>query len=340
MKYSMSCQGSNAACSLALKPDGVVVSRRHSPSYDSSSRLALRLDGGAIYRHLSLDTTLGCTTPLNLARIQHWIRQTNRPQAAELIKSLGGNGAAQQSAAKLVAVMQTNGQAIDFVGLQKAASLLSVPGQLTQMNRNVGSNVQAAGQKKSIAALRERANIYEMQTKASAPPASASDAPSAEPTSVRIERFPTSKRNATTLNLPPKPAPGQPVTQAAAFVERDGKGLVLNLAGQDLRRTPDLASQIRSMQSTMPQLRISMSNADLRGVNLSDLKLVGANFSGANLSRANLSGSDVHAGLFVKANLSGANLSGAGLTANLGPTSAKPAWTTPTCTTRACTAPT
>ena len=52
------CQGSNAACSLALKPDGVVASRRHSPSYDSSSRLASGLDGGAIKRHLSPDTTL------------------------------------------------------------------------------------------------------------------------------------------------------------------------------------------------------------------------------------------------------------------------------------------
>ncbi len=31
-------QGSNAACSLALKPDGVVDPRRHSSSYDSSSR--------------------------------------------------------------------------------------------------------------------------------------------------------------------------------------------------------------------------------------------------------------------------------------------------------------
>ena len=28
----VSCQGSNAACSLALKPDGVVASRRHSPA--------------------------------------------------------------------------------------------------------------------------------------------------------------------------------------------------------------------------------------------------------------------------------------------------------------------
>ena len=54
----VSYQGSNAACSLALKPDGVVASRRHSPSYDSSSRLASGLDGGAIKRHLSPDTTL------------------------------------------------------------------------------------------------------------------------------------------------------------------------------------------------------------------------------------------------------------------------------------------
>jgi regulatory protein len=51
------CQGSNAACSLALKPDGVVASRRHSPSYDSASRLASGLDSGAIKRHLSPDTT-------------------------------------------------------------------------------------------------------------------------------------------------------------------------------------------------------------------------------------------------------------------------------------------
>ena len=57
----VSYQGSNVACSLALKPDGVVAPRRHSPSYDSSSRLASGLDGGAIKRHLSPDTTPGDT---------------------------------------------------------------------------------------------------------------------------------------------------------------------------------------------------------------------------------------------------------------------------------------
>jgi signal transduction histidine kinase/ActR/RegA family two-component response regulator len=54
----VSRQDSNAACSLALKPEGVVASRRHSPGYDSSSRLALGPDGGAINRQLSLEATL------------------------------------------------------------------------------------------------------------------------------------------------------------------------------------------------------------------------------------------------------------------------------------------
>jgi hypothetical protein len=65
------CQGSNAACSLALKPDGVVASRRHSPSYDSSSRLASGLDGGAIKRHFSPDTTLG-------SHLQPWCKPHQR----------------------------------------------------------------------------------------------------------------------------------------------------------------------------------------------------------------------------------------------------------------------
>ena len=40
LRHLVSCQGSNVACLLALKPDGVVAARRHSPSYDSPSRLA------------------------------------------------------------------------------------------------------------------------------------------------------------------------------------------------------------------------------------------------------------------------------------------------------------
>ena len=60
----VSLQGSNAACSLALKPDCVVVYQSHSPCYESSSRLALGLDGSAINRHLSLETTpRGCGPP-------------------------------------------------------------------------------------------------------------------------------------------------------------------------------------------------------------------------------------------------------------------------------------
>lgn len=57
VSHMVSFQGPNAACSLALKPDGVVVPRRHSPGYDSSSRLALELDGTAINQHLGLETT-------------------------------------------------------------------------------------------------------------------------------------------------------------------------------------------------------------------------------------------------------------------------------------------
>jgi hypothetical protein len=59
LSHLVSRQGSNPVCSLALKPDGVVTSRRHSLSYDSSSRLALGFDACAINRHLSLDATLG-----------------------------------------------------------------------------------------------------------------------------------------------------------------------------------------------------------------------------------------------------------------------------------------
>lgn len=60
----VSFQASNAACSLALKPDGVVASCRYSPGYDSSSRLALGFEGGAINRHLRLETTLGIVVPV------------------------------------------------------------------------------------------------------------------------------------------------------------------------------------------------------------------------------------------------------------------------------------
>jgi hypothetical protein len=44
--------------SLALDPHRVVAPRRHSFGYASSSRLALRADGNAIYRHFTCDTTL------------------------------------------------------------------------------------------------------------------------------------------------------------------------------------------------------------------------------------------------------------------------------------------
>jgi hypothetical protein len=82
-----SSQGSNAACSLALKPDGVVASRRHSPSYDSSSRLASGLDGSAIKRHLSPDTTL--------AACRTWgVESENQPQRGQFLPGLQAHSSA------------------------------------------------------------------------------------------------------------------------------------------------------------------------------------------------------------------------------------------------------
>jgi two-component system, NtrC family, nitrogen regulation sensor histidine kinase GlnL len=76
-------QGSNAACSLAVKPDGVVDPRRHSPSYDSSSRLALGLDGCAINQHLSLDSTLGGQVVIELIEIEQQARQDREERALD-----------------------------------------------------------------------------------------------------------------------------------------------------------------------------------------------------------------------------------------------------------------
>ncbi len=54
----MSRQASSVGCSLALEAHCGVAPPRHSDGYDSSARLALRSDSGAINRHLRLDATL------------------------------------------------------------------------------------------------------------------------------------------------------------------------------------------------------------------------------------------------------------------------------------------
>jgi hypothetical protein len=55
----VSRQATNAGCSLALEAHCGVAPPRHSDGHDSSARLALRSDSGAINRHVWLDATLG-----------------------------------------------------------------------------------------------------------------------------------------------------------------------------------------------------------------------------------------------------------------------------------------
>jgi len=56
----VSRQATNVGCSLALEAHCGVAPPRHSDGHDSSARLALRSDSGAINRHLWLDATLAC----------------------------------------------------------------------------------------------------------------------------------------------------------------------------------------------------------------------------------------------------------------------------------------
>jgi hypothetical protein len=56
-----------------------------------------------------------------------------------------------------------------------------------------------------------------------------------------------------------------------------------------------------------------LSDANLRGANLSDADLINADLSGANLSDADLRGADLRGANLINADLSGANLSGANL---------------------------
>ena len=89
---------------------------------------------------------------------------------------------------------------------------------------------------------------------------------------------------------------------------------MLNLAGQDLRSVPDLAGQIRAQQLHMPELRFDFTQAQLSGVNLSNMNLPGANFTGAILLQANLRHSNLQRANFGNANLLLADLRNTNLT--------------------------
>ena len=119
-----------------------------------------------------------------LARTLHGIRHSNRTQASEIMRSLGEGTLANQSAAKLVGVVQAQaqGQSVDFVTLRKSALLLSTSEQLAKLTTRADENLSESVLEKRVAGLRELAAVHQMQT---------------------------------------KPPPGQPVVHVAAFLEQN-----------------------------------------------------------------------------------------------------------------------
>ncbi len=250
---------------------------------------------------------------LRLALAWHEVRLSNRARAAVIISSLGDNNHTNHSAATLVGMMQAREQNVGFAGLQNLGLLMSTSAQLAQLNAGVGGGLPASALDKHVTQLRERAAVHHMQTASSSIQGGSGSPPPRNILTIERVRPYQPKLPA---NLPPKPLPGQPVSQVAAFLEREGEGFVLNLAGQDLRSVHDLAGQIKALQDLAPGLRFNFSEANLSGINLSGLTLRSGNFTKATLIGTNLSESNLHAASFVGANLSQANLSNSTLTAN------------------------
>jgi len=78
----VSRQATSVGCSLALEAHCGVAPPRHSDGYDSSVRLSLRSDSGAINRHLWLDATLGQSAPRE-CRQQHRENHDDEQTGAE-----------------------------------------------------------------------------------------------------------------------------------------------------------------------------------------------------------------------------------------------------------------
>ncbi|MBW8828783.1 MAG: hypothetical protein JF606_05015 [Burkholderiales bacterium] len=72
---------SAAGCSLALEAHCGVAPPRHSDGYDSSARLALRSDSGAINRHLRLDATL--VPDLNAIDVDAVLRDAHQKEKSD-----------------------------------------------------------------------------------------------------------------------------------------------------------------------------------------------------------------------------------------------------------------
>jgi uncharacterized protein YjbI with pentapeptide repeats len=228
--------------------------------------------------------------------LDHWLRQCNRTEAATLMQALGEQaaaGAADERAARLVGVAQRHGLSVDAASLQQVAKTVA-------LSERPQGRLEAR-------ALRELAHA---QAQARTP-----DQPAQRPTQrgatgagsrdlLRLQREPTPVKPP----LPPRPAPGQPITQIAAFIETGNGRRVLNLAEADLRNIKDLPAQLSALRRTEGALEI-----DLRRANLSGMTLNGADFSRARLDGANLEGANLRQANLNAVSLKGANLRNADL---------------------------
>jgi uncharacterized protein YjbI with pentapeptide repeats len=232
-----------------------------------------------------------------------WLRQSNMGLVSGIKTALGDGPEADNIAAKIVGVLQRRGAPVDTANLSQAISLFQLPIQLRELL--VAAQTPGADLSVKLAWIRDLA--------ANGQGASAT-ANSRPPFGV-MQRI--ADHFDKTIVRPPRPAAGQPITDISAFINDRADGPPkLDLAGQDLRKVPRLASQLMALRKAQPNLIIDMSNANLRGASLAGISLTAARLNGANLSGADLRAVDLDAALLIGADLHAANLGNARLTAN------------------------
>jgi uncharacterized protein YjbI with pentapeptide repeats len=218
----------------------------------------------------------------------HWLIQCNASEASKLLGLLAAQPSSQpldERAARLLAAIQSKNTPVNDLDLTHAVRLAELAQQSSDMN---------------LPRLRELANAHAlMQT--TRPLRDQRPEPNVVLHITRDKRMTPEPR-------PPRPAPGEPITQIAAYLEPGLGGQVLNLAEADLRTIPNLVDQINRLQSGSQKVFLDFRNANLSGINLQGVDLSGANLNGANLSNSILVDAN-----FGVANLRGANLSGANL---------------------------
>jgi uncharacterized protein YjbI with pentapeptide repeats len=242
-----------------------------------------------------------------------WLKQSNRGLVDGVLADLGGGSAADTLAAKIVGVLQSRGMPIDASNLRQGVALSNLPDQLRDLQ--LETQAPNAGLSKKLAAVRDlAANFAARNQLATGTGQNPPDTATSRPPFSEMQKIADNFRP---LVRPARPAAGQPITDISAFIENESDGRSkLNLASQDLRTVPKLASQLRKLREADANLIIDMSNSNLSGVSLSGINLRGARLMGSNLAGADLRSVDLHAGLLMGANLKGANLGNARLTAN------------------------